>query len=90
MKESIVPWVLISLASFLLVVFVGKDVWQRRQRGAAHSKHLAQLRRNLLLKTLGNDSTVDSLIDLERERMPNTSLEVLMETAIERWERDNR
>jgi hypothetical protein len=48
------------------------------------------LRQNLRVKVGWDDSKIDRLIDLERERMPNASLQTLMESAIERWERDNR
>ena len=43
-----------------------------------------------MLKFLGNQSPVDSLIEYERRKSINMPLETLMETALEQWERDNR
>jgi hypothetical protein len=51
---------------------------------------IASLRQNLRLKVGYNEETIDRLIGLERERLPNESLQTLMEAAIERWERENR
>ena len=51
---------------------------------------LAALRQNLRLKALYNEEVIDRLIAFERERMPHVTLQALMESAIERWERDNR
>jgi hypothetical protein len=48
------------------------------------------LRQNLRLKLGYNEPAIDRLIELERERLPDASLPVLMQAAIERWERDNR
>jgi hypothetical protein len=60
----------------------------RRQTG--NSSTLAALRQNLRLKVGWDESKIDRLIQLERERLPKASLQTLMEAAIERWERDNR
>jgi hypothetical protein len=60
----------------------------RRQEG--NSSALAALRQNLRLKVGWDESKIDRLIELERERLPKASLQTLMEAAIERWERDNR
>jgi hypothetical protein len=48
------------------------------------------LRRNLWLKCMGDYAKVDRLIEYEHERNPGVALDTLMESAIERWERDNR
>jgi hypothetical protein len=50
----------------------------------------AALRQNLRLKLGHNESAIDRLISGEREKSPDASLQSLMETAIERWERENR
>lgn len=51
---------------------------------------IESLRQNLRLKTGYNEPLIDRLIQFERERLPNAPLQSLMESAIERWERDNR
>jgi hypothetical protein len=51
---------------------------------------LASLRQNLRLKLSYDETKIDRLLQLEREKMPNASLQQLMQSAIERWERDNR
>lgn len=51
---------------------------------------IESLRQNLRLKTGYNEPLIDRLIQFERERVPNAPLQTLMESAIERWERDNR
>jgi hypothetical protein len=48
------------------------------------------LRQNLWLKCMGDHAKVDRLIEYEHERNPGAKVETLMESAIERWERDNR
>lgn len=48
------------------------------------------LRRNLLLKALGNESVVDRLIAFERRRNPFASQVECIQAAITRWENDNR
>jgi hypothetical protein len=50
----------------------------------------ATLRQNLRLKLGYNELAIDRLIQLEREKLPDASLQTLMEAAIERWERENR
>lgn len=51
---------------------------------------IESLRQNLRLKTGYNEPLIDRLIQFEQERLPNAPLQTLMESAIERWERDNR
>jgi len=51
---------------------------------------IESLRQNLRLKTGYNEPLIDRLVQFERERLPNAPLQTLMESAIERWERDNR
>jgi len=62
----------------------------RVQRQVEDPTVLAGLRQNLRLKVGYNEATIDRLIQLERERLPNATLQTLMEVAIERWERENR
>jgi hypothetical protein len=50
----------------------------------------AKLRQNLRVKVMYDEAKVDRLIAFERERAPGAALVELMESAIERWERDNR
>ena len=90
MKENVVEIVLISIAGVILIAGVARGIWQQARIKSAHSRRLAHLRTNLLLKTFGNESTVDSLIEYERKRSGNLPIEILMEDAIYRWEHDNR
>ena len=50
----------------------------------------AKLRQNLRVKLAYDESKVDRSIELERERRPDASMRSLLESAIERWERENR
>ena len=50
---------------------------------------IAELRRKLLLKALGNEATVDRLIDLERKRNSSGTLILWLRAANERWEDDH-
>jgi hypothetical protein len=61
-----------------------------RVSNAAPSTVIAGLRQNLRLKVSYDEEKIDRLIEHERQRLPKASLQVLMESAIERWERDNR
>lgn len=51
---------------------------------------LESLRQNLRLKCMYDEVKIDRLIETERERSPEGSLEELMRAAIYRWERENR
>lgn len=71
--------------------------WKRQAAGPLnpyrndrHGAVIERLRQNLRVKTMYREDVIDRLIQLERERLPNASLQTLMETAIQRWERDNR
>jgi hypothetical protein len=66
------------------------DPVQVRNFGPNPRNVMAELRQNLRIKAGWDEARVDRLIQLERERMPNAPLRQLMESAIERWERDNR
>ncbi len=63
---------------------------QTNRRPEENPSTLAALRQNLRLKVGWDESKIDRLIQLERERLPKASLQTLMESAIDRWERDNR
>lgn len=54
------------------------------------SEKAATLRQNLLRKVAWDEAVVERLIEFERTRLPDAPLHTLLESAIERWERDNR
>ncbi|HUV68624.1 MAG TPA: hypothetical protein VMW15_03110 [Terracidiphilus sp.] len=90
MKQSILTVVLALIAAVVLIFSVARGIWQKKRKDSAHSRRLLQLRRNLLVKALGNEYKVDSLIEFEQAKDENITLEAAMESAIERWEHDNR
>ncbi|MFB2898381.1 hypothetical protein ACE1CI_36150 [Aerosakkonemataceae cyanobacterium BLCC-F50] len=49
-----------------------------------------QLYNSLLQRSQGDRKQVDRLIDYERRRSPNSSRADLLQSAIDRWERDRR
>jgi hypothetical protein len=90
---------LVIFGTGLLILSVGvfrrnrayrKSQREQQQAGMANADQLSTLRKNLLLKTLGDYGTVESLIDCERKRLGNVPLAELMQAAIERWGHDNR
>ncbi len=50
---------------------------------------IAELRRKLLLKAMGNEATVDRLIDHERKRNSSGTLILWLRAANDRWEDDH-
>jgi predicted nucleic acid-binding Zn-ribbon protein len=50
----------------------------------------AVLYNDLLQKIGGDRTTVERLIDFERERLPHATRTVCLKNAIRRWEQDNR
>ena len=50
---------------------------------------IAELRRKLLLKAMGNEATVDRLIDLERKLNSSGTLILWLRAANDRWEDDH-
>jgi hypothetical protein len=56
----------------------------------ANQELIGRLRQNLRLKVLYDEDKIDRLIDFERHRNPKGSEADLMQSAIERWERQNR
>ena len=50
----------------------------------------AELFDDLLLKVDGDRSTVERLIDFERQKSPHGNRMIWLENAIRRWKRDNR
>ena len=91
-NEGRAVFILAALLAFVL--FVVRDNFRRKKSERGKERERAQrllaLRKNLLMKTFGNESKVDTLIDYERKRFGELPLEELMEAAIERWEKDNR
>jgi hypothetical protein len=57
---------------------------------ATGAEKIGTLRQNLLRKVAWDDAAVERLIEFERTRLPDAPLQTLYESAIERWERDNR
>lgn len=55
-----------------------------------HAEEVAELRRNLRRKTLGSETTIDRLIQAERDRQPGASEVQCYRRVVERWEDDNR
>lgn len=49
-----------------------------------------RLYRKLLARTLGDRAKAQRLIEYERRRLPRASRQVLIATALERWDRDSR
>jgi uncharacterized membrane protein YccC len=90
MKENAITIALIGVAIGMFVVITVKGVWQKKKLERAYSQRLLKLRRNLLVKALGNEYQVDSMIEFEQGKAGNFTLEEAMEAAIERWEKDNR
>jgi hypothetical protein len=85
-----VPGLVFAVAAVRRHLSYKKSIQQRERVRDAEDERLNALHRNLLVKTLNDEAKVDRLIWLEREKVPNLSLEKAMESAIERWEKDNR
>lgn len=95
---------MLYLVALLILVIIGAAYFVKRQKRrpslvqvpppkgkqVADPATLSSLRQNLRLKVSYNEATIDRLIELEREKLPDAPLQTLMEAAIERWERDNR
>lgn len=67
-----------------------QNIRQTQPHREYSSAEIEALRQNLRLKVLYDETKIDHLIAMERERLPKGSLAELMQAAIERWERDNR
>jgi hypothetical protein len=50
----------------------------------------AELYKRLLRKSFGDAEQVERLIELERKKRPGASRVVLLQNALDRWERHNR
>jgi len=95
---------LVLMAGLVWAVWQVAGWWFRRRlrrislpRPAIHfapkltgSEKIPALRQNLLLKVGRDEAVFERLIEFERARLPNAPLHTLLESAIERWERDNR
>ncbi|AGA27476.1 hypothetical protein [Singulisphaera acidiphila] len=68
----------------------GTPTGRQAGSGSGSSDEVAQLRKNLRVKALGNDALVNRLVQAERNRMPGASEAACYKAAIESWERDNR
>ena len=58
--------------------------------GPTQAEIESRLRQNLRVKLAYDEAKIDRLIELEREKRPNASLASLLESAIDRFERENR
>lgn len=74
----------------LLDSMLGIDMPVSRPAAPAPGNRAADLRQNLRVKMLYDEEALNRAISLERERSPQSSEEELIQTAIERWERQNR
>ncbi len=90
------PWVILAGVVTVVVGFVGgwlnykltQDTgWKEKWQVHGWEDLLYQ---DLLRKVRFNGSTADRLIDYERRQNPQASRLQLIQSAIERWERDNR
>ncbi len=59
-------------------------------RPQSHSKQEKRLYQNLLLKARGDAQLVERWLDYEQARNPHLDRLELMQTAVDRWERDDR
>jgi|GEM_PF-6796262 len=74
----------------LLDSMLGIDSPVARTAAPLPGNRAADLRQNLRVKMLYDEEALNRAISLERERSPQSSEEDLIQTAIERWERQNR
>lgn len=89
--ETMPIWILTLLAGA-----GGAEVWRRQQREVVLRQLFPDLPdeetlwAELLSKTGHDAKRAERLIEHERQYMPNATRRTLIESAIERWERDNR
>lgn len=91
--QSPVVIVLLFVAVLVFLLAIARGGIKHHPKGQAKREaaaRLAGLNRNLLLKTLNDQGKVNSLIRLEQEKAPHLRLDEAMESAIARWEKDNR
>ena len=70
-----------------------KPTVERNRRdviASSEATYVLDLRAKLKQKALGNETVVERLIQYERTRNPNGHIELWVQAAIDRWERDNR
>jgi hypothetical protein len=70
-----------------------KPTAERNRRdviASSEATYVLDLRAKLKQKVLGNETVVERLIQYERTRNPNGHIELWVQAAIDRWERDNR
>ncbi len=92
-------WTLGNFILWDLIVFfgfLGGEVWKRQQRDTVLQQLFvnwpgeAELYANLLAKCRQDANQAERLIEYERQFMPNATRRTLLESAVQRWERDNR
>lgn len=89
--ETLPLWLLTVLAGAS-----GAEYWRRQQRDHVVQQlfiHLPEeddLFNDLMQKIGHDDELAERLIDFERQYMPNATRRTLIESALNRWERDNR
>ncbi len=85
------PW----WAATLLAGYAGGETWRRMQRNQVLRELFPDLPEEEtlfedLMARIGNDTErAERLIEFERQYMPNATRRTLIESAIQRWERDN-
>ncbi len=89
--ESIPLWLLTVLSGAS-----GAEYWRRQQRDAIIQNLFIDfeeedvLYEDLLTRIGQDEEKAERLIEYERQFMPNATRRTLIESAIERWKRDNR
>lgn len=80
----------LGVLAVLIVAFVAwLPLLASRLRGSGHSREL-ELYQKLLKRARGNKELVERLIEHERKRTPDVGNARLLESALVRWEQDNR
>jgi hypothetical protein len=90
MTESSILLVILVAVCFAAAIVVGAT----RARKKGRSGRREALRQNHRLKVMNDEVKINRLIDFERAELKRkgqreTTVEGLMERAVERWERDN-
>lgn len=80
-----------SLAYYAIIASSNKGIGKKAQlyKNTGNSKE-TQLYTTLLQRSQGDRKQVERLIDYERRRSPNSCRADLLQSAIDRWERDRR
>ena len=80
-----------SLAYYAIIASSNKGIGKKAQlyKNTGNGKE-TQLYNSLLQRSQGDRKQVKRLIDYERRRSPNSCRADLLQSAIDRWERDRR